>query len=363
MEKARFAEGEPMLKPGHVIDLYDDAEGVHLADGKLLEKYGELHIDTPDELVKLPDKEFALVIFSKTGEKHRKYPLHHAEALAVSTHYFEKTAESLPAKARVIAASNLLMGHLRFGAEPTEDLSKIASEDVVGPYFNEAEDKEGNWGFKRPEIATRVTKFAIQRELPDGSIMDAFPITDLDEVKASADALKKCAYDIPAHDRYEASLKLQACLKELGADADDGLSKIASFDPNPAFMAHIAARQEALTDDGEKKVLDELVKIAEKLQPPYLARALEDFDRRTGLAHFWDQRIRNPWDSCYQQKTAGLKEDDKTITKEALVALIDSGKLKAMFKESTLKDFRKMPVEVYQSLPTPTKSTIAGMIV
>jgi hypothetical protein len=50
------------------------------------------------------------------------------------------------------------------------------------------------------------------------------------------------------------------------------------------------------------------------------------------------------------------------VTKEALLKLIDSGKLKPMFKESMLKDFRKMPLEVFTSLPDPTKTTIAGMI-
>ncbi len=351
-----------MLEAGHVIDLYDDAQGVHLADGELLKKYAKLRIDAPEDVAKLPDKEFALVIFAKNGEKHRKFPLHNAEALAVSAHYYEKTASSLPPKARVIAASNLMMAHLRFGAEPPEDLSKIASEDVVGPYYNEAEDRPHERA-PLPNIVTRVTKYAIERELPDGSFMDAFPITDLAETRMSATELRKVAFQIPAHDRYEAALKVQARLRDLGEKPDAELAKVASFDPNPAFMAHIAARREALVDDDAKKVLDELVKIAEKLKPPYLARALEDFDRRTKLSHLWDKRIRNPWDSCYQQKTAGLAQDNKTITKEALVALIDSGKLKAMFKESTLKDFRKMPVEVFKSLPVPTRSTIAGMLV
>ena len=274
-------------------------------------------------------------------------------------------AGDLHPKARTIAASRLHSAHLRFGAEPTEEISKLASADVVGPYFNVAEDREDNRVFLRPDdlaAAAEPTKYAVKRVSVDGSILEAFPITDAVQTQASVVEFKKVAYELPAHDRYGTALTLQASLRQFGVPKDDGLAKLASFDPNPAFEAHVAARMEALTDDGEKKVLSDLVKLAEKLHAPHMARALEDFDRKTGLHHYWDQRIRNPWDSCYQQKTAGIKQDDKTITKEALVSLIDSGKLKGIFKESTLKDFRKAPVEVFQSLPTPTKNTIAGMI-
>src|SRR3990172_9821611 len=118
-----------MLKPGYVIDIYDDAEGKHIADGGLLKKYGELDVAAADDLAKLPDKDFALVVLTKTGQKQRKYPVHTPDSLALSIHYFGKTGMALPEKARAIAASNFVLAHLRFGADPPEGLRKLAKEE------------------------------------------------------------------------------------------------------------------------------------------------------------------------------------------------------------------------------------------
>ena len=351
-----------MLSPGHVLDIYDDAEGRHISDGALLKKYGEISVPTADEIAKLPDRDFALVIFTKTGEKIRKYPIHTPEALALSLHYFGKVGHALPKDARTIAAANIERAHLRFGAEAPEALSKLASAATVeGNGFNAAEDREGNKGFSTPG-SNGHKKFALDKKLADDRVVKAFPIDTLDDTQKSIQAFRKAAFDLPARERYETALRLQTRLLEFGRPPDPGLSKVASFQPNPAFMTHVAARKDMLKDDESRQTLDTFSKVAGAIPPVHRAMALEEFDRKTGLAWHWDRRIRNPWDSCFISKEAGAEAGEKTITKQALVRLIDSGKLSGMFKASTLKEFKEAPLEIFASLPAPTKQTIAGLI-
>lgn len=348
-----------MLQPGHVIDIYDDAEGTHLLDGTLLEKYGgALDVAVPENLSGLADRDFALIVMTKTGEKHRKYPMHEPNSLAVSLHYFEKCGEALPQKARTIAASNLYRSHLRFGVEPPDAIRKLASSDVVGPYFDVTMDREDNKVFMKPRVSA---KYAFTRKLDDGREIDMFPIADRDETEASLLAFRKHATELPPRDRWTVAVKLAKRARELNLH-DEFVEKLAEFTPNPAFSAHVAARREVCRTDEDRNTLNQFEKVAGALPPLTRGAMLEEFDRRAGMAYHWDRRLVNPWDSCFIVKTAATKIGDKTITKQALDKLLESGKLGSLFKASMIKEFKKSPMEVFESLPTPTKQTIAGMI-
>jgi len=346
-----------MLTSGHVIDVYDDAEGKILADGELMKKYGgNLQVDTAEDVSKLPDGEFALVIMAKTGQKHRKFPIHTPDALAVSSHYFLKTASGLSEQAKTIAASNLLRSHLRFGAEAGEEIRKHAAlENVVGPYANEAEPPRSTPKPAEPE------KFALSKELLDGRKLQAFPLDTPEDVAASVSEFKKVAFELPSRDRYVLAHKLLRATME-GGNADTELAKFAGVEPNPAFMTHMAARREVCRNDTQRKVIDDLTKLAGALQPPLLAAAVEKFDRETGLHHYWDVRIRNPWDSCCFSKEAAVKVGDRDVTKKDIEGLIENGKLATLFKTSTINEFKKAPLEVFESLPAPTRKTIVDLM-
>jgi predicted nucleic acid-binding protein len=347
-----------MLQPGHVIDLYDDAEGTFLKDGAALKKYGsKVEVETPDSLAKLADADFALVILTKTGEKHRKYPVHTPDALALSTHYFEQVGFGLPKEAQTVAATNLTKAHYKFGAAPPADLEKAASKEIVSSLWSEDRAEQ-------VEVRTfeQSTKYAMKKTLCDDSVLEVFPVDTLEMTRESAAEFKKVAYQLPPADRYAAATAISARLEELKAPDSDLVEKYASLVPNPAFMTHIAARQGHLLDPVSKKTLDDLSKIAGALPGTKLAEALEAFDRKSGLAHLWDIQIRNPWDTCYTGKEASVKVGEKVITKTALVALLDSGKMKPFFKASMIDAMKKNPIEIFESLPMPTKETIANLL-
>ena len=354
-----------MLKAGDLIDLYDDVDGRVIRDGELLRKHGELNVDPAADLTRLPDKEFALVVMTKTGRKIRKYPMHTPDSLAVSTHYFEKVGTALPEEAQKIAASNLYRGHLRHGARPTARLKAGKDDSVVTPYFDEVASSRGQVPhesvLRRKEASIPSTRFAIDKKMLDGSRLEAFPMDTVGLARESAKTLRKVAFQIPARDRVVASCRLLSRLKEFG-ETDEHLEKVAAFTRNPAFPAYMEARRHAITNERDLHTLDELIKKADAFPGPFLAAAVEKFDLETGIYKYWDHQIRNPWDSCFSIKETSVKCGDKTITKKALLGLAENGKLASIFNESSIKSFKAAPLEVFESLPAPTKQLVSNMI-
>lgn len=348
-----------MLQPGHVLDLYDDAEGVHLRDGKILEKYGSaLEIEREADLAKLQDREFAIVLVTKTGEIHRKFPLHTPDQLSISTHYFGKTGAALPQEARVVVASNLAAAHARYGRAVPEDLSKLASKEVVGPYF---EMGRGGLVISADDVApVYAEKYAFVRELGDGSTVEMFPVDTVDQLKASVQEFRKVAFDLSGGDRWRTAKALSEKLAAHGLK-DAAIEKLASLDPNPAFMTYVEARMPYLTEENQK-TLSSIAALSGGLPGTKIAEALESFDRQAGIAHLWDIRIRNPWSSCFQAKTASVDVGDRSVTERDVLGLLDSGKLDHMFKKATLAEIRRQPLEVFSSLPDPLKHEIASLL-
>jgi hypothetical protein len=339
-----------MLERGHVLDIYDDADGVHIRDGEVLKKFGSLRVDPAEQVSALPDTEFALVVMTKTGEKLRKFPLNTPDALALSAHYFGKTAQALSKEARTIAASNIARAHLRFGCHVPDELAKEASDAVVGPYCKD--------GVAEPAATEKpMAKFAFETKLGDGRTLKMFPVHDEAARRQSAETFRKVAFEMPPRRRYEAAAALAAA-----GVKDELVEKFASPVPNPALSAHLAVRREMVQDEAAWKALDAIEKQAQEKPGAAVAEALEAFDIKHGIDRLWEARVRNPWDSCFTVKTASVKVGGRDVTREDLAKLIDSGKLATMFKQSTIKEFRKDPLVVFESLPGPTKETIAQMI-
>ena len=349
-----------MFGPGHVIDIYDDAEAVHIRDGEALKKYGSsLRVDMPEDLRPLSDKDFALILLTKTGEMQRKYPMHNPHALALSTHYFERVSQNMPEEARKIAAAGLVKGHLRFGAEPPAELQKLAGDLAVQPYFCLS-------SYRPLPVAApaeaEAKKYAYAVRTSNGDLVEMFPVDTLPLALASAEAIKKHASSMQPRDRYLAAAAVNEEIVKLGGQKDADLEKISSPMPNPAFSSHIAARMSAVNDAESQSTLLSIQALSGTLGGVKIAQALEAFDQKAGLDLHWGTKLVNPWEACFLHKEASVKVGDQDVTSDDLVKLIDSGKLASMFKKAQLEDFRKEPLVVFTSLPEPARHQIAGLL-
>lgn len=111
---------------GLVLDRYDDADGT-LRSHATEEWAKYAHRFTSDELARLPDETFALVI--QDGDVvMKKFSMADMGNLGLSIEYFFEHGHKLPVEAQKVAATNLLRGCQWYGIMPRQDeeLHKIA---------------------------------------------------------------------------------------------------------------------------------------------------------------------------------------------------------------------------------------------
>ena len=114
-----------------ILDLYDDPNAlvlrgnVHRAADRLPEKLASMRLVEPDALSRLPDRLFALV-GTVDGEPLRKYAMFDSAHVATSVFYFLKCGGQLPEEVRAKVAQNLVEACGWYGAEPPEELQKVA---------------------------------------------------------------------------------------------------------------------------------------------------------------------------------------------------------------------------------------------
>lgn len=87
----------------------------------LMKQWENAVIAKPETLAMLPDSDFALIIKEKDGDVVRKFPCHTEDDTAVSMIYLLSNKDTLPPKARAIAAQRLLDA---FGTPPSDPHGK-----------------------------------------------------------------------------------------------------------------------------------------------------------------------------------------------------------------------------------------------
>jgi len=121
---------------GYVFDTYDDIDGRVLQS--IVPSFDQVpdfvktaHRLSGDEIQKLPDDNFALVMFDE-GRKMKKYATVDKGNTALSVMYLLKQAHLLPAEAVKVAASNLVQACLMHGMEVPQLLKLAAAVGISG---------------------------------------------------------------------------------------------------------------------------------------------------------------------------------------------------------------------------------------
>lgn len=110
-----------------VLDRYDDPDGL-LSEVDMIHAIKLARAFTPEELSRLPDDTFALVVCNGETEL-RKFSMADRGNAVLSAKYFLKTGHLLPVEAQVVAADNLWRGLVGYGMGQLSEcrsLEKIA---------------------------------------------------------------------------------------------------------------------------------------------------------------------------------------------------------------------------------------------
>ena len=100
-----------------------------------------------------------------------------------------------------------------------------------------------------------------------------------------------------------------------------------------------------------------------EVPPEVFCEALRQFDEATGLDHYWDDAIYDPWYSTYgMEKTSEWKFEthgDRITEKQIKGLSAASFQLfKEKFGEEMAEEFRKNPIQIFDSLPLDSKRII-----
>ncbi|MEN6550226.1 MAG: hypothetical protein ABFE07_29630 [Armatimonadia bacterium] len=336
---------------GRIVDVYDDVKMQVLQEN--LAKIGSLEFAPVDEVMKLPHDKFALVFLTKTGRAVPKYPVHTADATALSTLYFEKLGHRLPAEAQRVAAAFLKKAAEQFKLPAPKGLEKLSGAEVTSNVVD-------------------VRK--LSEETPKEAAPQHFALGTSYVIDTPAQVKTACAYfeehvgNLAPRDRREFAKNAAARAGELKVKVPSGamLHKYAGEGFGSLVDSARLERSALLAGDRDAlKALEHLFEKRSSWKPEEFAAQLEKFDLANHLDRYWGRHngVRDAYRSTFEGiKTAGVvKVGGRTVTHAQIHALAGSEKLKANFTPDFCAEYAKDPVAVFNSMPAPEKTVLASL--
>ena len=390
MESPREFDKESSMQghkyAGVTLDYYDDRGETLKQKFPTLDKVPDIIKEaTIQPKNRVPNEDFALIMIDG-GHVFRKYACADAGTTALSVIYFMEHGDKLPEEAQKTAASNLLAACLTHDLLPPASLTKKAellitppppvvgkkklrmlSSDEEAQKVASIVDVTGKRPSPRIKVAapTKDEDYAVV--MPDGS--RHYPIHSWDLVKKAED------YFLENRIRFQPEIRRQFAVKLASKAAVMGY-------PISREVASLGAKTYAVDNElrdaldmrkiacdpksGSREILDDLFEKRASIHPEVFAECLKRFDVAEGLDKGWDKIVPDPWSSTFGIKTAAevvWQDGADSVTRDALENLA-CNRLQMVIKEFTYdvaKEFKKDPIGIFESMPTPYKRVMARM--
>lgn len=353
------------------LDQYDDTNNEYM---KKLANAG-IVIDKKENINKLPDKDFALIIMKK--RKHRKFPICDKDNTILSILYFLKNMNELPESFNKVTGAKLKEACLKYDIDIP---SKLESFDinVESNVVKEADMKKN---------AAKLTKQ--QREsLPDsqfgliieknGKKIRKFPMPDKTHVMKAIQFYPKVKNNLTPDQKETLKKNIVREAKKHGIDTD--IDKKASV--NPYLMRDMEFRTRHLPGKAKKpyiklaeKVENKEIKIKEasvllkrldkennfdtrKMPPEEVLtdkKKHNSIDKYASIEEFFNPLIKEAESENYPRVITQILDDD-----DRAGSLLE--KLEENFDESLVQDLKHDPETIFESLPEPHQEIIKNII-
>lgn len=346
----------------------------------------------------LPDHAFAVVLVDDQRQM-RKYACTDKAHTAVNVLYFLDNADQLPPTARVKTASNLSKACQYFGMQPPVSLLKIAAQrkrliksdgaeitvkeaDVSGtsiapnsaPHSRARLEKKGSF-MENPYVRMDEPDFTMAKQaaedtmcaLPDGRL----PLYSLTQVKEASDFFNETAATMHPRTRHQLCSKLSKRASEVGVPVSDVVRKYGSLEyaPDGEFEATVGTRMQLWRQAGNEEgpgLLESLLEKKASVHPEVFAETLAAIDANTGIDHYWDHGVPDPWFTTFgvEKRAAAWSwsKDGVRLNENQLRKLASNQQLlQEKFGDALAQGMAENPVVVFESLPMDTQKVIAGM--
>lgn len=365
-----------------VLDFYDDSHHELMSKVAMPAAVRDAPFTplSPEEHDELSEADFGLVVLTKTGSVHRKFPVNDPGNAWLSAQYFSQTHKKLAFPARYIAASHIKEACDAYSVPTSKAVDAYAAqaEDVPGNMF--VEGSEARWMQEKlaqhelmskqataAEFDARVNlpdeNFALVYENEDGETIRKYAMPDVQRVEKAAAYFEKYAMQFQPGRRHQFASSVKNRANELGVDLSNynAIHKWAGDNWNRSVIAHIEQRRSLLPrNEDAQDVLSKLAASIGETSPSDMAQALSTFDKATGLTRYYDRDLADPYASTMSKVATSWSAEvgDETLTESDLRKVAQSAKLAGYLGDSFASKFKESPVEIFESLPDPEKSLI-----
>jgi len=412
------------MHSGAIIDFYDDPQGLvlkeKLAADQVPDFIKEAQFLDESHRSRLPDDVFALVMLDQ-GAPMRKYACTDKGNTALSVIYLMENHHKLPESAVKTAAVNLLTACGWHHLEPPVGLKKLAfgavgkllniggsamhMGDVVSrgaqrhankmrglgkfgdlagsnvmPNQSTKEDEDTKAQEKTAafqpyvdvtgmEPPPRIEKRAGERFCLVKEGRGQYPIDTYGEVMEAQQWFNDYGDTLHPEDRREFCTKLASRADEIGLSVIDRIRKYAgaNYAPDGEIKVGVSTRMQFWADDApERDMLQGLMDKYAEISPDVFCQALREFDEATGLDHYWDTGIYDPYYTTFGfEKTAEwtFEHMSDRITEERLRHVVHASypAIVEKFGEELADSLKKNPTTIFDSLPLDAKRIIMRM--
>jgi len=157
----------------------------------------------------------------------------------------------------------------------------------------------------------------------------------------------------------------------LGCPVDEEIGKYgsATFAPDAELAIALEGRRSLLSEQ-HSDLLSKLAQARIEVSPEVFAETLGEFDKLAGIDHLYDSDIMDPYYTTYGTKVASKDDPDGSfmvgndyVTHTDLRnlgnrAVVELGKI---FDADFVKEFRKDPIGIFNSLPVDQKKVISRL--
>jgi hypothetical protein len=199
--------------------------------------------------------------------------------------------------------------------------------------------------------------------------MGKYPLDSWTDVEKAAAYFEKWASQLTPKQRHEFCVNLSTRADELGIKVAHAVNKYGSttYAPQHEIDQALDVRK-LLIPESYKAGLDKLARMRPKLSAGVFSEALAQFDKLAGLEHLYDKSVPDPFLSTYGVKVAegegiSFVSGNDSVSEEQLHSLGSAAcsSLHKLYGEDFVKEFRKDPVGIFNSLPVEQKKLLSRM--
>lgn len=306
------------------------------------------HVPSLDEIEKMPDDQFALILFHPHLGKLKKLAMTDKYITELNMEIFSDKLDEYPEEIVKVASSNFMKAAKFYKLTVPENIKKYASTDVKTNWVNIAEIKAPR--FTSIEKTASTAAFALGKK---------YPINTPELVKKAVAYFAENSKRFSPTNAFEFAVNVKLAADKMKVNyVGSPIEKYANINAGELsknFKAAMLARKGYASEE-DRGAYDDLIKQASALGPVKVAKVLEELDRATGVNRVWNTAVLDPIFTTFGSKDNRLvKVASMEISSEDLKKLPDG-----LVDDATLHDLKgDEGLDVFQSLPTPVRTKLA----